>query len=326
MTSRFFVIAASACLLLSACGGDDVNNGGSSGGSSGTPTNGGTTGTGPTTGTNNGSVRTMVYEALAAPTDATSFLAQLNTEGAKGYRYIAEVSFSGDGGSIKNVFVNDSSNTYDYEFQAADSTQAGFIAQANQEGTKGFRYDGPLTFGNLYRHQGNASSTYTYAAVAAPTSSAAFLTQANGQGQSGYWYYGPVQLNSAATSLYMKDNSSSSTYTYDAVTSAQSAGDFVTQANNEGAKGYRFKGGMAFGTDSAAVYVKDQSQSPTFTYQSQTPQTTSAAFIQQANAQGAESQAYLGDLSFGTTPVSLYFLANGCTGFLCSSLNTFTQN
>lgn len=324
MSPKIVVIAA--CLALAACGGDGVSDGSGSSGSGSSPsggssTGGGTSGTSPTSGS--GSVRTMMYEALAAPSDATSFLAQLNTEGAKGYRYIAEEGFSG---AATNVFINDGANTYSYEFQSVDSTQTGFLAQANQEGAKGFRYDGPLTLGNLYRHQGNSSSTYTYAAAAAPTGSAAFLTQANAQGQNGYWYYGPVQLDSASTSLYMKDNSSASTYTYDAVTPVQSVGDFVTQANNEGAKGYRFKGGLGFGTDSAAVYVKDQTQSPTFTYQSQTSQTTSAAFIQQANAQGAESEAYLGDLVFGSTPTSLYFLATGCTGFLCSSLNTFTQN
>ncbi|MCX4165704.1 MULTISPECIES: hypothetical protein [Paraburkholderia] len=325
MSPKIVVIAA--CLALAACGGDGVSDssgGGSSHTGSGTSGTGGT-GTGPTSG--GGSVRTMTYEALAAPSDATSVLAQLNAEGAKGYRYIADLGFSDNGGTTAmNVFINDGANTYSYEFQNADATQAGFLAQANQEGAKGFRYEGPLTLGNLYRHQGNSSATYSYAAAASPTSSAAFLTQANAQGQSGYWYYGPVQLDSASTSLYMKDNSSASKYTYDAVAPAQSVGDFVTQANNEGAKGYRFKGPLGFGTDSVAVYVKDQTQSPTFTYLSQTPQPTSAAFIQQANAQGAQSEAYLGGLAFGSTPAALYFLATGCTGFLCSSLNTFIQN
>ncbi|MEQ5839719.1 hypothetical protein N0A02_09755 [Paraburkholderia acidicola] len=320
------IVVVAACLALAACGGDGVSDGSGSGsshtggGTSGTGTSG-TGGTGPTSG--NGSVRTMMYEALATPSDATSFLAQLNAEGARGYRYIVEQGFSG---AVTNVFINDGANTYSYEFQSADNTQAGFLAQANQEGAKGFRYDGPASFGSLYRHQGNSSATYTYAAAAQPTSTAAFLTQANAQGQNGYWYYGPLQLDSASTSLYFKDNSSASTYTYDAVTPPQSIGDFVTQANNEGAKGYRFKGPLGFGTDAAAVYVKDQTQSPTFTYQSQASQTTSAAFIQQANAQGAQSEAYLGDLTFASTPSSLYFLATGCTGFLCSSLNTFTQN
>ncbi len=168
---------------------------------------------------------------------------------------------------------------------------------------------------------------YLYAAAAQPGSAAAFLASANAQGQSGYWYYGPVLLDAASQSLFMKDASSASTYTYDTLTMPTTNADFVSQANGEGARGYRYKGGFAFGSDIVAAYVKDASQSATFTYTAQTSPTTSAAFVQQADAQGAQSAAWLASLVFGADTVdNFYFSSTHCTGALCSALNAFTQN
>lgn len=125
----------------------------------------------------------------------------------------------------------------------------------------------------------------------------------------------------------MKNASSTSTYTYDALPMPTTNDDFVSQANGEGAKGYRYKGGFAFGTDIVAAYMRDASQAPTFTYRAQPSQTTSGAFITQANAQGAQSAAWLANLAFGSNAAdSFYFSATNCSGFLCSALNAFAQN
>jgi hypothetical protein len=129
--------------------------------------------------------------------------------------------------------------------------------------------------------------------------------------------------------VYMKNNASNATYTYDALVPTTTVADFIAQANSEGAKGYRAKGGMLFGSTISWVYVKDQTQSPTFTYQSAAIQTTGASFVQQSNTLGAQGNAYLGDLALGTSsPVmaSFYFTPKNCTGFLCTTLNPLTQN
>jgi hypothetical protein len=330
------VLSVVACLCLAACGGhsnsgsvsSQSNSAGT--GSSNTGTGGsGTTSTTGNSGTSTGtSALTQTYEALSPPTDATTFLTQLNTEGAKGFRYVVEEAFSGDGNATQNIFVKDSAATYSYDLPTNESAQSDFLTQANQEGAKGYRYEGPLAFGALYMYRSDAaSSVYQYAATAEPTSESAFLASADAEGASGFWYYGPLLLGSTSAALFIKDTSSTSTYTYDALTVPTTDADFVSQANGEGAKGYRYKGGFAFGTDSVEAYIKDVSQSPSFTYQSQAFQTTSAAFIQQANAQGAQSAGWLANLVFGTdADDSYYFSATNCSGFLCSTLNTFTQN
>ncbi len=329
-------LAVFACFVLSACGGDDnpTSSSASSSTSSGsTSTSGSTGGTGTGTGsssgsTGSGSTQTARFEALAPASDAASFLTQLNAEGAKGFRYLADEFYSGDG-AIHSVFVNDgSAGTYTYELPATPSTQADTLTQLNAEGARGFRYDGGLTYGTLYRNDG-ASATYAYQFQSSSASGDAFLTQANAQGQSGYWFVGPFSIGGSSLNLYMKNAASSATYAYEAPAAATTSGDFITQANAEGARGYRAKGEQVFGSSTVAVYFKDQTQSPTFTFQSATQQTTSAAFVTQSNTLGAQGNAYFGDLAFGTsTPVivSVYLAAKNCTGFMCTTLNPLLQN
>ncbi|WP_414449095.1 hypothetical protein AB4851_07525 [Burkholderia sp. 22PA0099] len=334
-------LIALACLTLSACGGDDSlsvasgssssgssgSSGGTSGGSSGSGS--GSSGSGSSGSGSGGSTFTSRFEALTSAADATSFLAQLNAEGAKGFRYVGDEFFSGDGTTTHSIYVNDgSAGTYTYELPSTQTTQSAYLAQLNSEGGRGFRYDSDLTYGTLYRNDGS-SATYSYQFLSNNSSPADFLTQANTQGQSGYWFVGPTSIGGAFLNLYAKNGASSATYTYEAPAAPASSSDFLTQANAEGARGFRAKGTQVFGSSSATVYVKDQTQSPTFTYQTATPQTTSAAFITQSNTLGAQGNAYFSDMAFGTSPpaiASVYFAPKNCTGFLCTTLNPLIQN
>lgn len=332
-------LLALACLTLSACGGGDdsssvasgSSSSGSSGGTSGgSSSGGGSSGSGSSSGTgSSGSTLAPRFEALTSATDAASFLAQINGEGAKGFRYVGDEFFSGDGATQHAIYVNDgSAGTYTYELPATQTTQSAYLAQLNSEGARGFRYDSDLTFGTLYRNDGS-SATYSYQFQSNNASPADFLAQANAQGQSGYWFVGPYSIGGAFLNLYAKNGASSATYTYEAPAAPASASDFLAQANAEGARGFRAKGTQVFGSSSATVYVKDQTQSPTFTYQTATPQTTSAAFIAQSNTLGAQGNAYFSDMAFGASTasiVSVYFVPKNCTGFLCTTLNPLIQN
>ncbi|RQS19270.1 hypothetical protein DIE03_34885, partial [Burkholderia sp. Bp8992] len=334
------------------CGGGDDNSSPASSGGSGTSNNGGSGGTGGTGGSGSGgtgsggnggsggsggSTLTWRYEAQPVAADKASFLTLVNNEGAKGYRYLGDYFYNASSGGSQSIFVNDgTAQTYTYQLQTAPADMASFVNAANAQGASGYRYEGPLTYGDLYRKDGGSSATYTYATATLPTSQDAFVTQANGQGHSGYWFVGPMMVGSAQANLYMKNNASGSTYTYDALTPPAGVDDFIAQANSEGAKGYRAKGEMSFGPANptgainvAWIYVKDQTQSPTFTYQSATIQSTGANFVQQANTFGAQGAAYLSDIALGvSSPVmaSYYFTPKNCTGFLCTTLNPLTQN
>lgn len=341
---KTFALIALTCVVLAACGGDDGpsaaapsgagSGSGSSGGTGGGTgngggTGGGTGGTGGSGGSGGGAV-TRRYEALPTASDAASFLTLVNGEGAKGYRYLSDAYYAAEA-ATRSIFVNDGvAQTYTYQLQPPPANVAAFVAQANAQGASGYRYEGPLTYGELYRKDGGSSATYTYATAALPAGTSAFIAQANGQGQSGYWFVGPMVVGTEQANLYMKNNASAATYTYDALTPTSNVADFMAQANDEGAKGYRAKGAMAFGSETAWVYVKDRTQSPVFAYRSAAVQSTAAGFIDQSNTMGAQGNAYLGDLALGTPPAlqqaSFYFSASNCTGFLCTTLNPLTQN
>ncbi|KVK80138.1 hypothetical protein WS90_02030 [Burkholderia cepacia] len=327
-------LIALTCLALTACGGGDDNSSPAASGGSGTSNNGGTGGTGGSgsggSGGSGGSTMTWRYDAQPTAADQASFLTLLNSEGAKGYRYLGDYYYNASSGGSRSIFVNDgTAQTYTYQLQSTPGDWTTFLDQANTQGANGYRYEGPLTYGYLYRKDGGSSATYTYTTTGLPADPNAFLTQANGQGQSGYWFLGPMVIGSVQANVYMKNNASSATYTYDALVPTTSVSDFIAQANSEGAKGYRAKGGMLFGSTISWVYVKDQTQSPTFTYQSAAIQSTGASFVQQSNTFGAHGAAYLSDLALGvSTPVmaSFYFKPANCSGFLCTTLNPLTQN
>ena len=284
---------------------------------------------GNTGGGSGSSTLTLHYEALPSLDDAmtgsiTDFLKQINGEGAKGYRYLSDEMYSDGSGS--SIFVNDgTAPSYTYELIADPGNATDLVTQANTEGAKGYRYEGPLMINraiySLYRQDNGSSATYTYAADPSPTSTVDWLAQTNGRGQSGYWLNSPIMYGSTEFNLYMKNNASSATYTYDALTPPT---DLLAQLNSEGAKGYRAKGEMYIGGKDIWLYIKDQTQSATFTYLFDTRKTISAApFIDQANSHGAQNYAYFSDI---TSSTSVYFKASNCSGFLCTALNPLIQN
>ncbi|RQR84335.1 hypothetical protein DIE11_06555 [Burkholderia sp. Bp9012] len=330
---RTIALIVLTCLALTACGGDDSSSSPAQAGNGAESTNNGRIGGSDGSGN---STLTLRYDALPTAADQASFLTLINNEGAKGYRYLGDYFYDASNGGSQSIFVNDgAAQTYTYQLQATPTSMTGFVSQANAQGTSGYRFEGPLTYGYLYRKDGGSSATYTYTTTDLSTDPDAFVAQANGEGQSGYWFLGPMVAGSEQANVYMKDNASNATYTYDVVMPTSTVGDFITQANSEGAKGYRSKGKMQFGPlqptgaiNLSWIYMKDQTQSATFTYQSAAVQATGASFVQQLNTFGAQGNAYLGDLPLGmpSPTASFYFEASNCTGFLCTTLNPLTQN
>lgn len=257
-----------------------------------------------------GSALTPRYEALTSASDSNSLLSLLNTEGAKGFRYLGDVFY----GSSAAIFVNDgAAPSYTYELLSEPGSASDLVSQANTEGAKGYRYDGPNILGSLYRKDSGSSATYTYVAASASVSDADFLAQLDGQGQSGYWFYGPTD----GVNLYMKNNASNSTYTYEALPDST---NLLADLNNEGARGYRLKGDLG---NIGWLYVQDQKQTATFTYTSATSPTSSADFITQANTFGVQGYSLINQ---AISSQAIYFQASNCSGFLCTTLNPLIQN
>jgi hypothetical protein len=89
-------------------------------------------------------------------------------------------------------------------------------------------------------------------------------------------------VSALAHSADVKDNSQASTYSYEVLTSAILSANFITQANAEGARGYGYKNDDCFNTtctDRRSIYVKDNSQASTYSYEALTSAILSTNFI-----------------------------------------------
>ena len=235
---RAVALIALTCLALTACGGDDSSPAASGG--SGTSNNGAPVETAARVraGREAAAVvravpavpvaraaarRTWRYEAQPVAADKASFLTLVNNEGAKGYRYLGDYYYSASNGGTQSIFVNDgTAQTYTYQLQNASADLTSFVNTANAQGSSGYRYEGPLTYGDLYRKDGGSSAT-SHTTTGLPTDANAFSRRRTAGQPSGYWFLGPIVVASVQANIYMKNNASSATYTYDA--RAASTGD-----------------------------------------------------------------------------------------------------
>jgi|GEM_PF-787639 len=302
---------------------------------------------------------TFSYEAKSPSIDSSdpvsSFLPFLNQEGAKGYRYLTDgPSATGEWPfppppPTSIILVNDGTGqSYTYETMYLPDNAADYLDQLNAEGAKGYLYQGqigwlqrcpiPPTICNtlLFRKSNGSSAAYSYAIDPRPGSVADFLQQANGRGQSGYLFYGYMSYFVAPSNsllsgaLYIKDNTSSATYAYEAPALSQTAGSdaWLALYNSEGARGYlAWLPLIAFGADdTVAVFVRDQTQAAVYSYLPRTAGTTPfdlpvvvtlqsdiTTIINEANTYGAQGYAYY----YGS-----YVKASNCRGsVLCTSLD-----
>jgi len=291
--------------------------------------------------------RTFTYEwnAAGANVNADVVLAAFNQEGAKGYRYLYDMG----GGTctpgswcaaqllVGSLFVNDGlAPSYTYELLPNPGNTADFIAQANTQGAKGYQYvawhatsfSGPLSNTRishvLYRKDGGSTATYTYATEAAGSMAVdAFVAQANARGQSGYYFYGRIgNGDPEPANLYVKNNASKATYTYEVFSSPfPSFGPpYYQQMNIEGAKGY-FPMYIDIPNVPSTVYIKDQTQSATFTFQlpDDVVATANPAAVSQLNSYGAQGYSPWNN---GLDVYRYFFRATNCSGgWLCGVPN-----
>jgi hypothetical protein len=239
----------------------------------------------------------------------------------------------GQGGEFRNIYVKDIATTYSYEILDTATTAQGFLAQMNAQGARGFDFYGPDTAGSVYVKDNTASVTYSFELLPATSTNAAFLSQVNSQGAKGFYYVGPYAFNSTQFyAIYSKISGSAAIYTY-ALLPGASAGTpdaFLAQANAQGQQGYKFIGENFFGGEPAgsaastrSLYIKDTSQSSTFTWKTNNTATSSVGFVTQANAEGVNNFMYGSGFAFlpnGPSAIiltDLYFKPASCTGVLC---------
>ncbi|MEO7057263.1 MAG: hypothetical protein ABI143_10690 [Caldimonas sp.] len=317
--------------LLTACGGNGNDNNGAV-----TPPGGGSTGGGSTGGGNTGggtATQLSMYEALplSSTASASDFLAQINAEGSRGFRFFSGLAFASAGGGAEEVaaYVKDANTTWTFEREAVTTTSSALLSQLQASGARGFRFAGPYfasgaTF-DLYRKDNGAATTYIYNVLPVAASSTDFLAQANAQGANGYYATGAAYMVGASTvTIYEKASAGNARYAYEVLANSTTDADLLAQLNAEGARGYRFRTSFVFSDGTKNVYEKDTSQASSFVFSNRASQTNSTAYIQQANAQGATGEALVGDYVLPSGTIStLYVKPANCSGVLCVTRSPF---
>lgn len=329
---RIAISLLAAATLLTACGGGGgdagsppvVNPPGGSGGGSG---GGGSGGGGGTV------TQVSMYEALPLASNISSadFLNQINTEGSRSFRFFSALAFGSASGITEQVaaYVKDANTTWAFELQPNTTSSSALLAQLQAAGARGLRLAGPYvvgnTFYNLYRKDNGSTAAYTYNVLPATTTSSDFLAQANAQGVNRYYAAGATyMLGTSTVQIYEQASQGNASYAYEVLPNPTTDADLFAQFNAEGARGYRFRTAFVFNDGTKAVYEKDTSQASTFVFSSQPSQTNSAAFITQANAQGATGNVLVGDYVLPSrTTVTLFMKPANCSGFLCTTRNLF---
>ncbi len=197
-----------------------------------------------------------LYQSMAISNSAAAFVSQLNVQAAQGYRYFGDQNYAGVAAS---VLVKESNNAaYHYKSQTPATNLNAFITLINSEGALGYQYQGDVGFntggGNfdfisLFQRNTATPTTYTYESAAISTSAAALVNQANAQGARQFLYRGGIAFSTGpfvTFSLYEKDNTRGDTYRYEQLPRSATPTDFLSQANAQGARRFRYFGEVGF--------------------------------------------------------------------------------
>lgn len=180
-----------------------------------------------------------------------------------------------------------------YEGITPATSRAQFLSNLNTQGTEGFRYLSDFAFAATPPDQTSAfvkdlATTYSYEVSDVTVGGAAFVSQANSEGSRGFRWAGELAVNADIFYLYRKDNSSSATYSYTVLAQPSTQGEFLTQANAQGAIGfYDVSPSFSLGDASAsAIYEKNAESNATYGYEIKAVASDDAGFIAQLNSEG----------------------------------------
>jgi Divergent InlB B-repeat domain len=169
----------------------------------------------------NGSSATFAYELPDAANSEAAFLTQANSQGDNGFFSVSPYIFTSDVTETKHIYVKDNSSSAKFTYVTQPyfdpSTPEQFIAQADEQGQLGYKFNGAFAFIGGFKHiyvkDTSQSSTFQWKAEPPSSTSAAFVVQANSVAAQGYADFAPniffpngssQSLSAIARELYFK--------------------------------------------------------------------------------------------------------------------------
>lgn len=181
-----------------------------------------------------------VYELLDTTTNRSAFQAQLDAQGARGFRWAGSYAV---GGASVTLYRKEDAGTYSYVLTTASSSSAGFLQEANAQGANGYLNLAPgFMVGTetvaIYEKGSAGGARYAYEFPSSPGSDADLLAQLNGQGARGFRFRSPYSFSDRSGLLYVQDGSQSSTFSFSALDPADGSAKWMEQVNAQGAQGH----------------------------------------------------------------------------------------
>jgi hypothetical protein len=262
---------------------------------------------------------TFMYDQLPLRTDVPSLEADFNAQGARGYRFLGPVNTA-------NLYVKSGDATYVYELKTEPATPADFLTQANEAGSRGFRWGGAVFAGGtavmIYRKDSGAAATYTYRNDTPAADAADYVARGGAQGADGYYNSVPAYIfGGSAVAVFEKSSlAAGSTFGYEVGSSTADTAATLAQMEERGSRGFRYRGPFSFGN----LYVKDLSQAATFSYQALPDLASITDLIVQADGVGASGYAFIGPMVAGAETRIYYYKAGNCTSsVVCGPVGPF---
>lgn len=181
---------------------------------------------------------TFTYEYLEPRSDLGNMTAQLNAQGARGFKPL----FVNNGIYEKDNAAN---TTYSYVTSQPAQTADAFLAEANARGAEGYYtlairgvyINGKET--RIYEKDNRSNARFEYMLMDRQVGGgdSAFRDLLNQQGARGYRFIGNVRFSDTQKFIFVKDTAQSATFTYFLREGGETVNVFLQQLNEEGRKG-----------------------------------------------------------------------------------------
>jgi hypothetical protein len=182
------------------------------------------------------------YKTLAPAASSPTFLTQANAEGASRFAFVGDNAF-GDplNPTVVAIYARTLAqpNTYQYQSVPLTNSATAFLAQLNPQAALGYRYFGDQNYAGVSASvlvKESNSSTYDYKTRVPAADATAFLALINSEGALGYQYQGNIGLddgtgNFVFSSVFQRNTTAPTTYTYETAPTIANAAALVAQAN-----------------------------------------------------------------------------------------------
>ena len=146
------------------------------------------------------------------------------------------------------------------------------------------------------------ATTFLYEGLPVATTASAFFDSLAAQGARGFRFLSGFSFMSSPTTVDQVDGfvkTIDATYSYEKKPKATSNADLLNQLNEAGARGFQWAGELGVGSEVFNLYRKSSADTATYSYRVELQAASKAAYLTQANTQGA-SGFFNRTAAFGT--------------------------